>query len=59
MANLIWANDQLMTLKENKWKTFFYVYEVWSLMYAQICTRPDIALVVENVGDVKNPRELN
>ena len=39
-----------MTLKLKKYKRFSYASAVGCLMYSQVCTRPDIAFIVEMPG---------
>ena len=61
MTNLVKVNVLAMFLKENQWKIFhMHASVVGSLMYAQVCTRPDIAFIVGVLGRyLSNPRQAH
>ncbi|KAL0359256.1 UNVERIFIED_CONTAM: Retrovirus-related Pol polyprotein from transposon TNT 1-94 [Sesamum angustifolium] len=47
------------SLEENQMKNIPYASVVGSLMYVQVCTRPDIAFAVGMLGRYQSIQELN
>ncbi|KAL0282926.1 UNVERIFIED_CONTAM: Retrovirus-related Pol polyprotein from transposon TNT 1-94 [Sesamum angustifolium] len=59
VTSYILTSAQRMTSNGNKMKDILYASAIGSLMYAQVCTRPDIAFAMRMLGKYQSNSHLD